>query len=125
VSKPPPGLNASDFVLSLRNELQNAIEQLAQPQMRTINAETPAHGFVQPDRIKMTVPVGLGLNTATVSRPGHISTLWRSMTGEKAPEQVPQADGRVKVEVYHEGNPPPSGVILGSIEIEFVVAAKR
>ena len=85
----------------VRRELQDVIEQLAHPELRSITAAAPGLGFVQPDRVKLSLPLGYGIATEEAS-----------------------TVKRLKVEAYHEANPPPAGVLLGSIEIEFVVAAK-
>jgi hypothetical protein len=107
----------------LRGELQNVIEQLAVSHRHALSADAPASGFVQPDHIKLTVPTAFGVDT----QPDAASA------GEAAAQQKSDAVAnaaikpgmRLKVQAYHEGNPPPSGVVLGSIEIEFVIAAKR
>jgi hypothetical protein len=97
---------------------------LSGPELRTLSSDAPASGFVQPDRIKLTVPAAFGIDTpsASAGEPtrGPVAQQ-KAANGE--PALTP--DPRMKVQAYHEGNPPPSGVVLGSIEIEFVVAAKR
>lgn len=90
-------------MLVLRNELQQVIERLAQSDMRALTPGAPATGFVQPDHVKLTVPVAFGIDAGGAVK----------------------SDMRLKIEAYHEGNPPPSGVVLGSIEVQFVIASKR
>jgi len=109
----------------LRGELQSVIERLAQPDLRTHSADAPATGFVQPDRIKLTVPTAFGVDTQSASPVGPASKAAAKQKAQPVTDAGIQPGARLKVQAYHEGNPPPSGVILGSIEIEFVIAAKR
>jgi hypothetical protein len=106
----------ADLVLGIRNELQGVIEALAQPSARTVSAATPAEGFVQPDRVRLTLPVSFFLagNVPLQSLPSDAASAIRTI-----------AISRVAVQLHGETNPPPSTLQLGSIELEFVIAAKR
>jgi hypothetical protein len=112
-------------VLVLRNELQQVIERLAQSDVRVLNLTAPASGFVQPDHIKISVPVAFGIDAQQTSLTEAASGDPRHPESKTTIADTAKSEMRFKIEAYHEGNPPPAGVMLGAIEIQFVIASKR
>lgn len=95
------------------------IETLAQPSTRTVSANLPAEGFVQLDRVQITVPVAFGVAAAASPRPSPLKTALAAGVADPPPA------ARVTVQVHDESNPPPAALQLGTIEVHFVIAAKR
>ncbi len=119
-SSPPPGVPLETLVNVLRNELQRVVENLAKPSVRAVTVQTPAAGLVRPDHIRVTLPVGMGLGKVQQQMDAAV------VNGTAAPvSDNPQAISyRLYAMPYHEGQLPPPGLQLGSIEIQFVVAEK-
>src|ERR671927_31429 len=47
----------SEILLLIRNEIQQAIEYLSLPEVRVISTQAPSTAFVNPNKIKVRVPL--------------------------------------------------------------------
>lgn len=120
----------------MHNEIQQAIEYLALPTVRTTSEASPARAFVTPNRLKIRLPIVLESTSSRIAQEtlNNIGIPLKPFIRVGIPDIKPAqgisqstvSSTRVTVNINAriptEKGPAPQ--VLGEIEIDFLIAAK-